>query len=279
MGAGRNRRTEVEALKAHLATENITHDCTPPTAGNPYEPGRRKNRRSQRSPKRGEKTTLTRKISSHLTTSSGGLARSARTRANHSRESGSSITDTVSLDSARGSSQGACKRQASIPVRSKLIDSRLVARRPAIPLAYDFNKIVEVDLSSLDWRGREIPILNVLDHGTNFQWCGSLPDRTAQETWAAFTRGWLAYFGSDASVCRRCKVAHLGSCIAVAPLRQKRSVKEKETPCWCRDGLQPNSSKSPWHEVARPTHTLDPQKTNSPRFAQPFTSVTGSVER
>ena len=35
-------------------------------------------------------------------------------------------------------------------------------------------------------RGQEVPILDVNDHVTNFQWCGRVPDRTTLETWKIF---------------------------------------------------------------------------------------------
>ena len=38
-------------------------------------------------------------------------------------------------------------------------------------------------------------ILNVVDHDTNFQWCGRVPDRTALEIWKDFSKGWWNCFG------------------------------------------------------------------------------------
>ena len=46
----------------------------------------------------------------------------------------------------------------------------------SVPFTYEFSNIVAVDLCFLDWKGLEVPILNVIDHGTNYQWCGRPPD-------------------------------------------------------------------------------------------------------
>ena len=46
----------------------------------------------------------------------------------------------------------------------------------------EFDNIVAVDLLFLDWKRHGVPILSVIDHGTNDKWRGGLPDRTALET-------------------------------------------------------------------------------------------------
>ena len=45
-------------------------------------------------------------------------------------------------------------------------------RRAVVPFTSQFNKIVEVGLFFLDGKVHEVPILSVVDHGTNYQWCG-----------------------------------------------------------------------------------------------------------
>ena len=41
-----------------------------------------------------------------------------------------------------------------------------------MPITYEFNNIVAVDLFILDLMGDEVQILSVVDHGGSFQWCG-----------------------------------------------------------------------------------------------------------
>ena len=51
--------------------------------------------------------------------------------------------------------------------------SRLaVHREAAVPITYEFNNLVAVDLFILDLRGDEVQILSVVDHGNSSQWCG-----------------------------------------------------------------------------------------------------------
>ena len=51
--------------------------------------------------------------------------------------------------------------------------SRLAVHREAeVPITYEFNNIVAVDLFILDLMGDEVQILSDVDHYTSFQWCG-----------------------------------------------------------------------------------------------------------
>ena len=67
-------------------------------------------------------------------------------------------------------------------------------KRAAVPLTYEFNNIVAASLFFLDWRGQEVPKFYVIDHGTHFQWCGRLQDRSALDTGRRF-QGVVDQFG------------------------------------------------------------------------------------
>ena len=72
------------------------------------------------------------------------------------------------------------------------------SRRAALPRTFALNRIIAVDLFFVAFQSRQIPFLNVVDHGTNFQLVAALPfseGPTAAATWAVFARLWLRIFG------------------------------------------------------------------------------------
>ena len=67
-----------------------------------------------------------------------------------------------------------------------------------MPRTYHFNRLLAADLFYLEVEGVLLPVLNLLDHGSGFQVCELVSHRgtrTAKETWAAFERSWVRYFG------------------------------------------------------------------------------------
>ena len=67
-----------------------------------------------------------------------------------------------------------------------------------MPRTYHFNRVVAVDLFFVDSKNGQITILNILDHGTGFQVCEVASwdgHKDAENTWRAFERSWLRYFG------------------------------------------------------------------------------------
>ena len=85
---------------------------------------------------------------------------------------------------------------------------REISRRPAaFPRTFEFNRIIGVDTFFVKWKGKSIPFLNVVDHGSNWQTVvmtrpvggdtqepsGGNP--TSAETWHHFTRCWIRPFG------------------------------------------------------------------------------------
>ena len=86
---------------------------------------------------------------------------------------------------------------------------REISRRPAaFPRTFEFNRVIGVDTFFVKWRGKSIPFLNVVDHGSNWQTVvmtrpvggdsgtptGGNP--TSAETWHHFMRCWVRTFGA-----------------------------------------------------------------------------------
>ena len=78
-------------------------------------------------------------------------------------------------------------------------------RKAAFPRTIEFNRIVGVDTFFVKWKGKSIPFLNVVDHGTNWQMVamvrpvdGGEPtggNPTSSETWHHFLKSWVRPFG------------------------------------------------------------------------------------
>ena len=84
---------------------------------------------------------------------------------------------------------------------------REVRRRvAAFPRTFTFNRIVAVDTFYLPWRGRSLPVLNVVDHGSHYQVTtliktiegkehpGGTP--SSEEAWRIFNECWIRPFGA-----------------------------------------------------------------------------------
>lgn len=68
-------------------------------------------------------------------------------------------------------------------------------RRATLPRTYRFNKLVAIDLFYLNALGATRPVMNLIDHGSNFQVCVLLKNATSGEVWSAFMRHWVRPFG------------------------------------------------------------------------------------
>ena len=78
-------------------------------------------------------------------------------------------------------------------------------RRAAFPRTFEFNRIVGVDVFYIKFKGKKIPFLNVVDHGSNWQAVGLIrPEAggepsggnpTAGETWRVFASMWIRPHG------------------------------------------------------------------------------------
>eukprot|EP00435_Cladocopium_sp_Y103_P043073 s847_g12.t1 len=71
------------------------------------------------------------------------------------------------------------------------------ARPAAIPRSYQPNKVIGVDITyvPLVGGGGVIPVLNVLDWGTNYQMMEKLDGKQPQEAWEALQQVWFRVFG------------------------------------------------------------------------------------
>eukprot|EP00959_Pyramimonas_sp_CCMP1952_P391609 8206525-Pyramimonas_sp.AAC.1 len=68
-------------------------------------------------------------------------------------------------------------------------------RRACLPRTYRFNKLVAADLCYINALVESLPILNLIDHGSNLQVCVLLKAATAAEVWGAFLRHWVRPLG------------------------------------------------------------------------------------
>ena len=81
----------------------------------------------------------------------------------------------------------------------------ITRRKAAFPRTFEFNRVVGVDTFFVKWKGKNIPFLNVVDHGTNWQMVtmvrpvgGGEPtggNPTSNETWHHFLKSWVRPFG------------------------------------------------------------------------------------
>ena len=79
-------------------------------------------------------------------------------------------------------------------------------RVAAYPRTYMFNKIVAVDVLYVPWRGRALPALNVVDHGSHCQVVTLVKEAggkhhrggppSSEEAWQTFKEAWVRPFGA-----------------------------------------------------------------------------------
>ena len=80
-------------------------------------------------------------------------------------------------------------------------------RKAAFPRTFEFNRVVGVDTFFVKWKNKNIPFLNIVDHGTNWQVVTMVRpiaegetepsgrNPTSAETWHHFLKSWIRPFG------------------------------------------------------------------------------------
>ncbi|CAE7202644.1 unnamed protein product [Symbiodinium sp. CCMP2456] len=73
-------------------------------------------------------------------------------------------------------------------------------RRAQCPRVHGFNRVLSIDVFYIPFRGESVPILNVVDHGTNFQMAQRIVGSgartpSAAATWKAFCTTWVRFMG------------------------------------------------------------------------------------